>query len=132
MDPLSNRRLLRLHRYAGLFAAPMLLMFAISGIWQVYRFQQSRKDGSYVAPPTLTLVSEMHMAEGMGRNPRGGPFRIVAAFTGGVLVVTTALGALIGLRLTRPRWIAVAVLAAGAALPTLLFVLAKLAAEPGG
>ena len=40
---IPTRNLLRLHRYAGLITAPLILFFAISGIWQVFRLHESRK-----------------------------------------------------------------------------------------
>ena len=58
-----TRTLLRLHRYAGLLVAPMVIFFAITGTWQEFRLQQDSKDGSYQAPPALTAASDFHKAE---------------------------------------------------------------------
>jgi hypothetical protein len=41
------KTLLRVHRYLSCFVAPVMLFFAISGAWQAFRLQETRKDGSY-------------------------------------------------------------------------------------
>lgn len=130
MEILPTRSLLRWHRYVGLVTAPLILMFAVSGVWQVFRYQQSRKDGSYVAPPALTFVSDIHMAEGMGRNPAAQPLRWVLSAAGLMLAFATSLGIVAALRVTRPRWLAVVLLLGGTLLPALLLLVAKLGAPP--
>jgi hypothetical protein len=45
----TNRRLRRLHQYLGLFFAPTLLLFALSGALQTYRWQEPQGYGG--APP---------------------------------------------------------------------------------
>jgi hypothetical protein len=45
----TNRRLRRLHQYLGLFFAPTLLLFAVSGALQTYRWQEPQGYGA--APP---------------------------------------------------------------------------------
>jgi hypothetical protein len=122
---ISNRALLRFHRYAGLAAAPLVLFFAISGTWQVFRLQQSRKDGSYTAPTALRAASDLHMAEDLARSPTAWPFKATITAAAALLTVSTLIGVVVALRLTRPRWLAVVLLAAGAAVPPLLYVLAR-------
>jgi|SRR6185436_2017449 len=122
----STRSLLRLHRYAGLIVAPMVLFFAVTGTWQLFRLQQNRKDGSYKAPPALTAASDVHMAEDL---PRGQAASLVFKFTmaavAGVLAMSALLGIVVALRVTRPTWVGVALLALGAVVPPLLYVLAR-------
>jgi hypothetical protein len=120
-----NKTLLRLHRYLGLIAAPLILFFAVSGVWQVYRLQQDKKDGSYKAPKTLRAASDVHMAEKLKKGPATSVFRFVVSAASAVLVFATILGMIVGVRLTRPRWLAVLLLVAGGALPVLLYVIAR-------
>ena len=42
------KRLMRIHLFLSCLVAPAMIFFAVSGAWQAYRFQQTRKDGSYV------------------------------------------------------------------------------------
>ena len=122
---ISNRALLRFHRYAGLAAAPLVLFFAISGTWQVFRLQQNRKDGSYTAPKALHAASDLHMAEDLPRTPVALLFKATITAVAVLLTVSTLIGVVVALRLTRPRWLAIVLLAVGTAVPPLLYVLAR-------
>jgi hypothetical protein len=117
---------MRLHRYAGLLVAPMVLFFAISGTWQEFRLQQDRKDGSYKAPPALTAASDFHKAEEL---PRGETksllFKLTMSAIAAVLALSTLLGIVVALRVTRPRWLAAVLLLLGAVVPPLLYVFAR-------
>ncbi|HEV8241561.1 MAG TPA: hypothetical protein VGS57_19520 [Thermoanaerobaculia bacterium] len=121
-----TRTLMRLHRYAGLIVAPMVLFFAVSGTWQEFRLQQDRKDGSYKAPPALAAASDFHKAEDL---PRGAAasllFKLTMSAVAGALALSTLLGIVVALRVTRPRWLALALLLFGAVVPPLLYVLAR-------
>lgn len=121
-----TRTLMRLHRYAGLLVAPMVLFFAVSGTWQEFRLQQDRKDGSYKAPPALTAASDFHKAEDLPRSASASlVFKLAMCVVAGVLALSTLLGIVVALRVTRPRLLAVFLLALGAVVPPLLYVLAR-------
>ena len=121
----STRNLLRLHRYAGLLVAPLVLFFAVSGVWQEFRLQQDRKDGSYKAPPALRAASDLHMAEHLHRDGPSLVFKLSMSAVAVLLAISTLLGVVVALRVTRPRWLAVVLLVLGAALPPLLYLLAR-------
>ena len=122
----STRSLLRFHRYAGLLVAPMVLFFAVTGTWQEFRLHQSRKDGSYEAPPALSAASDLHMAEELPRGEaRSLAFKLTMSAVAAVLALSTLLGIVVALRVTRPRWLAAALLFAGAVVPPLLYLLAR-------
>jgi hypothetical protein len=122
---ISNRALLRFHRYAGLAAAPLVLFFAVSGTWQVFRLQQNKKDGSYTAPKALHAASDLHMAEDVPRTPAGLLFKVVISAVAVLLTISTLIGIVVALRLTRPRWLAVVLLVLGTAVPPLLYALVR-------
>lgn len=122
---ISTKSLLRVHRYVGLIVAPLVLFFAVSGVWQVFRLQQDRKDGSYTAPKVLSVASDLHMAEDLSSGLAAWPFKIAISAVGVLLAVATAIGIVVALRLTRPRWLAVLLLAVGAAVPPILYLLAR-------
>jgi hypothetical protein len=121
----TTRSLLRFHRYAGLAAAPLVLFFAVSGTWQVFRLQQSRKDGSYTAPEALRAASDLHMAEDLPSSATALAFKIIVSAAAVLLTVSTLIGVVVALRLTRPSWLAIVLLAVGSALPLLLYLLAR-------
>jgi hypothetical protein len=121
----TTRTLLRFHRYAGLVVAPLIIFFAISGAWQLFRLHQSRKDGSYKAPVMLRLASDLHMAEDLGRSPAAMTFKIASVVVAAFLTATSIAGIVVALRVTRPRWLAVVLLLIGAAVPPILYFLAR-------
>jgi len=122
---IATRSLLRFHRYAGLVAAPLVLFFAVSGTWQVFRLQQSSKDGSYTAPRALHAASDLHMAEDLDSSAAALAFKVSVSAVAVLLTLTTILGIVVALRVTRPLWLAIVLLALGAAVPPLLYLLAK-------
>jgi len=119
---MTFRTLLRLHRYAGLLTAPLILCFAISGIWQVFRLHEDHKNG-YRAPKTLKTISDFHKAEDVNGKPHALPFQYAVSISAGVLVLGTLLGLIAAFRLTRPTWLAVLLLSLGTATPLLLYFL---------
>ncbi len=121
----TTRALLRFHRYAGLVVGPLIIFFAISGAWQVYRLQQDRKDGTYKAPVALRVASDLHMAEDLGSSRAATAFKVATVLVAAFLAATTFVGIIVALRMTRPRSLAVALLLVGAAVPPLLYFLAR-------
>lgn len=65
----TNRRLRRLHQYLGLFFAPTLLAFALSGALQTYRWQEPKGYGG--APPSwIVWLASVHKDQA---SPRAAP-----------------------------------------------------------
>jgi hypothetical protein len=119
-----TRTLLRVHRYAGLAAAPLVLFFAVSGVWQTYRLHQQWKNASYTPPALLVAASRAHKAEKVATGVAGWAFKVFVTGAASLLTLTTLLGIVVALRVTRPRWLAVLLLVVGGALPALLFLVA--------
>jgi hypothetical protein len=108
-----------IHRYLSCLVAPAMLFFALSGAWQAYRMHETRKDGSYVAPAALELLSEVHMAEHL--TARGKPwFRAGQLALAAAFAATAAIGVFVALRVARRRWSVWLCLAVGALIPLLL------------
>jgi hypothetical protein len=123
MSALPTRQLFKLHRYAGLISAPLILFFALSGIWQVFRLHDDKKNG-YKAPAVFKAGSDFHMAEGLRKGPSATAFRTTITAASAVLAFTALIGIILGFRTTRPR-IVIVLLAAGAAVPLVLYLLAR-------
>lgn len=117
-------RLRRIHLYLSVLIAPAMIFFAISGGWQAYRFQQSKKDGSYTAPPALTAMSQVHMAEQLSDSGRPW-FRAAQLLLALAFVATAGVGIAMALRVGRPVSRIWLLLALGTALPILLAVLSR-------
>lgn len=69
MRPNTLRLLRRYHHYLGLFFAPMILLFAISGALQTFRLQEAK---GYGGPPPNWIVwlASVHKDQGPPRQPR--------------------------------------------------------------
>ena len=118
------RLLLRIHRYLGCFLAPAMLFFAVSGAWQAFRLHETKKDGSYRAPPVLARLSEVHKAERISGT--AGTLVRVGELAVAVMFATTAIiGLVMAFRIARPVWLVWACLAGGTALPVILAVAAR-------
>lgn len=115
---------LRIHRYLGAFCAPMLIFFAISGSWQMLNYHKSKKDGSYTAPKALAFASDLHMAEDL-EGPAKWAFRGILWLVAASLVGTSAIGLMMAFRLEPAKGRVMILVAAGIALPLLLFLLAR-------
>lgn len=102
------KTLLKIHRYPGCLLAPRLAFFAISGAWQALELHQTRKDGSYVAPVALRLLSDVHMNKRYSGVARG-IYRTSALAMSAAFVVAA-------FRLTRSRWLVGLCLLVGVAL----------------
>lgn len=115
------KSLLRLHRFLGAFSAPMLILFAISGSWQLVNAHKQMKNQP-PPPRALHAISDLHMGEDL-EGPTKWAYRGVAWLVALSLVVTSTLGLFVAFKVDRSRWIAVAVVS-GAVLPLALYLLA--------
>ena len=65
----TNRQLRRLHQYLGLFFAPTLLLFSLSGALQTYRWQEPKGYGG--SPPSwIVWMASVHKDQASPRPPR--------------------------------------------------------------
>lgn len=117
------RTLMRLHRVLSCIAAPLMMFFAVSGAWQVFRLQDQPKNGSYVPPPALVTLSHLHKAERLSGSGAEA-LRWILVLAAAVFFTSAVLGVVMALRITKPRWRVYAWLAAGLALPAALFIAA--------
>lgn len=117
------KKWLRIHRYLGAFCAPMLMLFAISGSWQMLNFHKAKRDGSYQPPAAAKFASDLHMAEDL-EGPQKWAFRGVLWLVAASLVTSSAIGLGMAFRLEPAKGRILLLSAAGVALPLLLFLLA--------
>jgi hypothetical protein len=113
------RFLRRLHLYLGCLFAPALIFFAVTGAWQLYRVHDSAKDGSYVAPHPVQVLSAVHMNSHLPgkRASEYTPLRLFSLLAAVGLVVTTLLGLVMAFRFSRSTVTPLAWLITGIAVP---------------
>jgi hypothetical protein len=67
----TNCRLRRLHQYIGLFFAPTLLLFALSGALQTYRWQEPKGFGG-TPPGWIVWMASVHKDQAQPRPAKAG------------------------------------------------------------
>ena len=105
--------------YLGCIFAPMLLFFAISGIWQTVGFR-----GSF-----LGWLSALHTGARFknGQEPTSDAFKLLVILMALSFVVTTLLGVVMALKFGKSRRAAFYCLAAGIIVPAILVLLKVMA-----
>jgi hypothetical protein len=112
-----------IHLYLGVFFAPMLMFFLISGSLQTFGLHEASKSGNYVPPAIIKLFSDVHKDQRWGEGklaPRSSvPLKWLIILMSAGLLVTTVLGILMAFKYTKP-WIVWTCLFIGVAIPCFL------------
>jgi hypothetical protein len=146
----NMRRVRQLHNYIGVFFAPAILFFAISGSLQTFGLHESRGDAAYKPPAWIVTIASIHKDQKLpharpkhqepnGSNTRapkrppsleaedGGasplPLKIFVLCLALGLITSASLGVTISLKNKATRRATLLLLAAGTALPVLLLFL---------
>lgn len=149
MNPKTMRRLRQLHLYVGVFFAPAILFFAISGGLQSFRLQQASGWDGAPPPQWMAVMGSVHidqrlpdaqpeqkpgaqapkpavdpakLAERKAKAQKALPMKIFTAALGAALALATLLGAAIAITMKSTRRVSLLMLAAGAVVPILLVV----------
>jgi hypothetical protein len=115
------RTLRTLHLYLGSLFAPALLVLAVSGAWQVFRWNDARKDG-YKPPALVAALSAIHKDQVLppARHGQGVPMQWFLFGASAGLTLTTCLGIVMAYRLTRRPVFVSFLLLAGLVTPAVL------------
>jgi hypothetical protein len=118
----TMQRLRSIHLYLGCMFAPLLLFFAVSGIWQTLGLQTTH-------PRLLARLSTIHTAHSLkaGGSLSSSFLKMFVLIMGMSFIVTTILGVVMAVKYGRNRRAAYCCLAFGVALP-LAFVLIRVLA----
>ena len=122
---MNPRSLRRLHLYLGSLFAPVLLFFATSGAWQVYRINDAKKDGSYAPPRFIKVLSSVHKNQTLTNKEIRDRTAIKAfVFAAALLLITTTfLGIVMAYRFTASPLLVSVCLFAGIIVPVVLLYL---------
>ncbi len=119
-DPIQSMKSLRqLHLYLGCVFAPVLIFFAVTGAWQMFGLHRGLKNGSYIPPRAVAVLSDVHQFQHLRpSSPREGtPLRYFMLAAAAGLVLTTILGIVMAFRFSRSKVSVVICLVAGVVLP---------------
>jgi hypothetical protein len=135
----------RIHLFIGVFIAPSVLFFAVTGSLQLFSLHEAH--GSYEPPALIAALAKVHKDQvfavekketagpDKGNAPRrrdrgeGGPkattltLKVFFLAVAGGLIVSTCLGLWMALAASRERAVAWLLLLAGAAIPIALLVI---------
>ena len=147
MNAATMRKLRQFHLYIGVFFAPAILFFAISGGLQSFRLQQASGWDGAPPPGWMAVMGSVHIdqrlpeaepatkpeaekpkppvdpakaAERKAKAQKALPMKIFTAALAIALALSTLLGATIALNMKSTRRISLLMLAAGAVVPILL------------
>jgi hypothetical protein len=114
-----------IHLYLGCLFAPVLIFFAVSGSWQLYRWNDSTKDRSYIAPKPLALFSAIHKNSHLPgkRESDYTPLRSFMFLAAAGLVLTAMLGIVMAFRFAGSVTAPLLCLFAGMAIPAAILFL---------
>lgn len=144
MNAATMRRLRQFHLYIGVFFAPAILFFAISGGLQTFRLQQASGWDGAPPPQWMAWMGSVHidqrklvpepaaaakppapvdpakLAERKAKAAKALPMKVFTAALATALALSTLLGATIALSMKATRNVSLLMLAAGAVVPILL------------
>jgi hypothetical protein len=116
------------HLYLGVFFAPLLLFFLISGCWQTFNLHEASEDGSYHPPAIIKSLSQVHKnqrwVDHNGVPQPSIPLRYLIVFMSIGLLVSTVLGIVMAFKYTR-EWIVWVLLFIGTVTPCFLLWLGR-------
>ena len=99
------RTIRTVHLHLGVFTAPMLLFFAITGGLQSFSLHEATRDGSYTPPPWLVSMAQLHKKQTAVipvRRPRSPEAQVVAPDPGVATAIPSQANASDEVRATAP------------------------------
>jgi uncharacterized iron-regulated membrane protein len=145
LTPQTMRRVRQWHFYMGVFFAPMIIMFALSGALQTFRLQEEKGWGSQ-PPAWIETIASVHrdsklpkakpaaeasheaakpaVAKPRPPGPNKLPMQILMVVMSVALLMSALLGVMIALNNRQTRQRSLIMLAAGTIVPVALLLLA--------
>ena len=117
-----------IHLYLGVFFAPLLVFFLISGSWQTFNLHEASKSGDYVPPAIIKSLSQVHKdqrwVDGKMVPKSSVPFRCLVILMAVGILATTILGIMMAFKYTK-GWIVWVCLLMGTVIPCFLLWLPR-------
>lgn len=121
------KRIRQIHFYLGVFFAPMIILFALSGALQTFRLQDTPKDGSTYAPPAwIVRLADMHKDQRPAHEPgvrRSLPLQWFVVIMSVGLISTSALGIYMAFKYIRDKRVVFGLIILGFVIPLALLYL---------
>jgi hypothetical protein len=116
----------KVHFYLGIFFAPLIILFALSGALQTFRLQDTPKDGSYTPPAWIVKLADIHRDQRPVHDKSVSRSRtlewFVAIMSAG-LILSSVLGIYMAFKYRYDKRLICGLIVAGAAIPIVLLYL---------
>ena len=115
------KRIRQIHFYLGVFFAPVIIIFALSGALQTFRLQDAPKGGGTYTPPAwIVRLADFHKdqrpAHGAGVR-RSLPLQWFVVLMSVGLIGSTILGIVLAFKLNRDKRVVLGLIVLGLVIP---------------
>jgi hypothetical protein len=117
----------KVHSFLGLFFTPLLLLFVLTGAWQILASEEEReKEGVLhaLAEKLSTIHTDSYFPKAGSADPSVLAFNVLAVAMCGALIISVISGMILAWKHTRPKIWAVLALGLGIAVPVAILWLA--------
>lgn len=120
------KRIRQVHFYLGVFFAPLIILFALSGALQTFRLQESPKGGTYTPPAWIVKLADIHKDQRAAHEPgrrRSLPLQWFVIVMSVGLVASSLLGIYMAFKYNREKRLTFGLIILGFAIPAILLYL---------
>jgi hypothetical protein len=120
------KRIRQVHFYLGVFFAPLIILFAISGALQTFRLQESPKGSSYTPPAWIVKLADIHKDQRAAHEPgtrRSLPLQWFVVMMSVGLIVSSLLGICMAFKYNHDKRLLFGLIILGFVIPGLLLYL---------
>jgi hypothetical protein len=125
---MNIKQMRSIHLYLGVFFAPLLIFFMVSGCWQTFDLDHaSKKNENYKPPKIIKQLTMVHTDQSFedSHMPKSSiPFRWLVLLMSLGLVATTILGIIMAFKYTKV-WIVWLLIVMGIVVPVFLLWMAR-------
>ncbi|HEY6189525.1 MAG TPA: hypothetical protein VIW80_17870 [Pyrinomonadaceae bacterium] len=120
------KRIRQIHFYLGVFFAPIIILFALSGALQTFRLQESPKGSTYTPPAWIVKLADVHKDQRASHEPgsrRSIPLQWFVVIMSLGLISTSLLGIYLAFKYNYDRRLVIALIILGFIIPIVLLYL---------
>ncbi len=120
------KRIRQIHFYLGVFFAPLIILFALSGALQTFRLQESPKGSTYTPPAWIVKLADIHKDQRAAHEPgrrRSLPLQWFVVVMSVGLISTSLLGIYMAFKYNRDKRLLFGLIALGFVIPLALLYL---------
>ena len=120
------KRIRQIHFYLGVFFAPLIILFALSGALQTFRLQESPKGSAYTPPAWIVKLADIHKDQRAAHeqgSTRSVPLQWFVVVMSVGLISTSLLGVYMAFKYNRDKRLIFGLIILGFIIPVVLLYL---------